>query len=78
VPAKTFRGLTDGLSGGLTMRTQLAMLLDEIQPTPTVTVEPKRPDWPVMVIQVGQNTQPLSPEAKQAFQRRLQRIDFEI
>ena len=65
--------------GGVTMREQLAMLLEELQPPVAVTVEPKQPDYPVMVIPVGQNTQPLSPEAKQAFQRRLQsRFDTNV
>jgi len=68
----------DVFRGGLTMRKQLAMLLDEMQPTSTVAMEPKRPDYPVMIIPVRQDAPPLSPEAKQAFQRRLQRIDFEI
>jgi len=66
------------LTSGLTMRKQLAMLLDEIQPQGTVAMEPKRPDYPVMIIPVRQDAPPLSPEAKQAFQRRLQRIDFEM
>ena len=61
--------------GGLSMRKQLAMLLDEMQPTSTVAMEPKRPDYPVMIIPVRQDAPPLSPEAKQAFQQRLQRID---
>jgi hypothetical protein len=47
-----------------------------MQPNVTVTATPKQPDYPVMVITVNENTRPLSPEAKQAFQRRLQsRLD---
>ena len=66
---------TVAFHGGLTMRKQLVMLLDEMQPQGIAAIEPKQPDYPVMVIPVCQNTQPLSPEAKQAFQRRLQRIE---
>ena len=69
--SKTFRG-------GVTMREQLAMLLAEMQPQVDAVIEPKQPDYPVMVIPVGHATRPLSPEAKQAFQRRLHGLDFEI
>ncbi len=56
----------------LTMRRQLAMMLREMRPETDAVIEPKRPDYPVMVITVGQETRPLSPEAKQAFRRRMQ------
>ena len=64
--------------GGLTMRKQLVMLLDEMQPQGITSIEPKQPDYPVMVIPVCQDTRPLSPEAKQAFQQRLQGHDPEM
>ena len=64
-PSAVFRGEPS-------MRKQLAMLLDEMQPQVAVAIEPKQPDYPVMVIPVGGAVRPLSPEAKQAFQRRLQ------
>ena len=67
--------LTVTFRGGLTMRKQLAMLLDEMQPQGIDAIQPKQPDYPVMVIPVCQNARPLSPEAKQAFRQRLQRID---
>jgi len=66
------------VGGGLSMRKQLALLLDEMQPQVALALESKRPDYPVMIIPVRHDAPPLSPEAKQAFQRRLQRIDFEI
>ena len=64
--------------GGVTMREQLVLLLAEMQPQVDVVIEPKQPDYPVMVIPVGHATRPLSPEAKQAFQRRLHGVDYEI
>ena len=64
--------------GDLTMRKQLAMLLDEMQPQGIAAIEPKQPDYPVMVIPVCQDARPLSPEAKQALQRRLHGGDYEM
>lgn len=56
----------------LNVRQQTALMLEEMRLDEVSTpVPPRKSDYPVMVITVGQNTRPMSPEAKQALQRRL-------
>lgn len=61
-----------GHGRSLNVREQTALLIEEMQLNESAaTVPARKPDYPVVVITVKTDSRPMSPEAKQAFQRRL-------